>query len=106
MSRRTNHQLSRLPALPVPTADLTSMRAGRRSLLVAGGASLALAGLSRPALAQSAPLKMQVALTFVAMGRFAAFYLAKERGYYRDAGLDVTIRAAGSAALGFQMLST
>lgn len=80
----------------------------RRAILARAGSLLAAGAcgalVHTPAFAKTT--KINVALTFLATGRFGAFYLAKKRGYYRDAGLDVTITAAGGAALGFQMLST
>lgn len=66
-------------------------------------AATALAGLSRPALAQPAPaaglLPLKFSLDFRVTSQTSPFFLALARGYYREEGLDVTIdTGAGSVA--------
>src|SRR5450432_1230651 len=39
--------------------------------------------------------KVTVQLKWVADAQFAGYYVAKDKGYYKDAGLDVTIKAGG-----------
>ena len=39
------------------------------------------------------PVKLQ--LQWVAQAQFAGYYVAKDKGFYKDAGLDVTIKAGG-----------
>lgn len=79
---------------------------GRRSLLKAGlaGGTLALAGPLAVARA-AGPVKIRLALGFQATGRFSPFYVALERGYYRDAGLDVEITPTNGNALAYQLLA-
>ncbi len=50
-------------------------------------------GLS--ALAAQAQDKMTVQLKWVTQAQFAGYYVAKEKGFYKDVGLDVTIKAGG-----------
>ena len=58
--------------------------------LVAAGVAM-LAGLS----AAQAQDKVTVQLKWVADAQFAGYYVAKDKGFYKDAGLDVTIKAGG-----------
>src|SRR5438309_10121478 len=39
--------------------------------------------------------KVTIQLKWVAQAQFAGYFVAKEKGFYRDAGLDVTINAGG-----------
>lgn len=68
------------------------------SLLI-GVALLAVATVAAPASAQpsaepsaKAPTQLTVGLGYIPHVQFAQFYLAKQAGYYRDAGLDVTFQ--------------
>ena len=36
-----------------------------------------------------------IQLKWVAQAQFAGYFVAKEKGFYKDAGLDVTIKAGG-----------
>jgi NitT/TauT family transport system substrate-binding protein len=60
-----------------------------RKLLLA--AALALAGMASARAAD--PFTIQ--LKWVADAQFAGYYVAQAKGYYKDAGLDVTIKAGG-----------
>ena len=42
-----------------------------------------------------APAKVTLQLQWVAQGQFAGYYAAVDQGYYKDAGLDVTIKEGG-----------
>jgi NitT/TauT family transport system substrate-binding protein len=42
-----------------------------------------------------APAKVSLQLQWVAQGQFAGYYAAVDKGYYKDAGLDVTIKEGG-----------
>ena len=42
-----------------------------------------------------APAKVSLQLQWVAQGQFAGYYAAVDQGYYKDAGLDVTIKEGG-----------
>jgi len=59
-------------------------------VLVAGAALLAL-GVGTA----QAQEKVTLQLKWVADAQFAGYYVAKDKGYYKDAGLDVTIKAGG-----------
>src|SRR5260370_41963086 len=71
----------------------------RRNLLKAAAATgLAAPALSRAAAAQT-PLKVTLTLSWVAEGASAYPYVAKSKGYWSEAGLDVDIiRGYGSVA--------
>lgn len=70
------------------TSHTTSVRTTRRKLMQAGGATLALAALGAPALvrAQGSP-KIRIGYWPIAAG--LPFYAAIEKGYFKEAGLDV-----------------
>ena len=55
---------------------------------------VAMLGLSLATAAQAAD-KVTLQLKWVAQAQFAGYYVAKDKGYYKDAGLDVTINAGG-----------
>ena len=52
---------------------------------------VAVALLSAPASAQRKDVKMM--LDWVMQGTHAPFYVAQEKGYYKEAGLNVTVEA-------------
>ena len=58
-------------------------------LAALGAATLGLSGAARAADAVTLQLK------WVADAQFAGYYVAKDRGFYKDAGLDVTIKPGG-----------
>jgi NitT/TauT family transport system substrate-binding protein len=62
----------------------------KKILALAAGATI---GLSL-ATAQAADT-VTVQLKWVAQAQFAGYFVAKEKGFYKDAGLDVTIKAGG-----------
>jgi NitT/TauT family transport system substrate-binding protein len=64
------------------------MNWGSIRVLLAG--ALSLAGL--PAIAAD---KFTIQLKWVTQAQFAGYYVAKDKGYYKDAGLDVTIKPGG-----------
>src|SRR5579862_4219453 len=45
--------------------------------------------------AQAADNKVTLQLKWVTQAQFAGYYVAKDKGFYKDAGLDVTIKAGG-----------
>jgi NitT/TauT family transport system substrate-binding protein len=57
-------------------------------------AMLGLACLGAVATAQAAD-KVTLQLKWVTQAQFGGFYVAKDKGYYKDAGLDVTIKPGG-----------
>ena len=64
--------------------------------------------LAAPVLAraQSRPLKrVTLAIHYLPRGDYAPYYLARERGYYADRGLDLVIQHVVGNALAFQALS-
>ncbi len=73
-------------------------RLGRRGLLAAAAAGMLARGLAMPALAQ-ARTRVRMVLNWRWQGPQGLFFLAEERGYFRDAGLDVMLdQGDGSAA--------
>ncbi len=73
-------------------------------------AKFALLGLAGLAALAAAPAQAQTPITFSldfrALGRHAAWYLALDRGYYKRAGLDVTIIASQGTAQAIQSLES
>src|SRR4029079_17912522 len=62
----------------------------RKLPILAGAAVLALSSLS----AQAAD-KLPLQLKWVTQAQFAGYYVAKDKGFYKDENLDVTIKAGG-----------
>ncbi|MBO0661470.1 ABC transporter substrate-binding protein [Jiella sp. MQZ9-1] len=58
------------------------------------GAAILLAAASFAGSASAAD-KLTLQLKWVTQGQFAGYYVAKEKGYYKDADLDVTIKPGG-----------
>lgn len=50
--------------------------------------------------------KVVLRLKWINQAQFAGFYIAKEKGYYKEAGLDVDIRPGGSDFPSVQMVSS
>jgi NitT/TauT family transport system substrate-binding protein len=67
---------------------------------VAAAAGLALAGSSQG----QGLTKVTLQSKWVVQAQFAGFYVAKEKGYYRQAGLDVTIKPGGPDILPEQVV--
>jgi NitT/TauT family transport system substrate-binding protein len=63
-------------------------------LLVASLASLAACGTSTPNAAQE-KIKVRMQLKWVPQAQFMGFYVAAEKGYYADEGLDVELLPGG-----------
>jgi NitT/TauT family transport system substrate-binding protein len=61
-----------------------------RSALLAGALAL---GFTTAALAQAD--KVTIQLKWVTQAQFAGYYVAKDKGFYKEAGLDVTIKPGG-----------
>jgi NitT/TauT family transport system substrate-binding protein len=80
----------------------------RRKLLRYGGALALTAGgsLAAPAIVARAQSLKPVTLTFqwFASGAYAGYFLAKERGFYAERGLDVTFKHVMGNALALQQL--
>ena len=71
---------------------------GRRAMLAAGGAMLAAPAFVPMALAQ-ARTRIKLVLNWRWQGPQGLFFLAEERGYFREAGIDIAIdQGDGSAA--------
>lgn len=73
----------------------------RRSLLAAAAGTLAL-----PALARAQAPRVTLRLKWLPNAQFAGFYLAQDRGYYREAGLDLTINPGGPNLLTENLIAT
>lgn len=74
-----------------------------------GSASSATATASSAASTDAGSQKLKkvvVRLKWINQAQFAGFYMAKEKGYYKDAGLDVDIRPGGSDFPSVQMVSS
>jgi NitT/TauT family transport system substrate-binding protein len=66
------------------------------ALVVAGGAVAAVGASASPSTHHSAKLtKLTFQLKWVTQAQFAGYYAAQAKGYYKKAGLDVTIRVGG-----------
>src|SRR5437868_8118384 len=63
----------------------------RKTFAIAAGLLLG-ACLASPALAAD---KVTIQLKWVTQAQFAGYYVAAAKGYYKDAGLDVTIKPGG-----------
>jgi NitT/TauT family transport system substrate-binding protein len=63
----------------------------KKVLMLASGVAL---GALLATAAQAAD-KVTIQLKWVTQAQFAGYYVAKDKGYYKDAGLDVTINAGG-----------
>jgi NitT/TauT family transport system substrate-binding protein len=68
-----------------------------QSALIIGSLLLGAMTATAPALAQTLT-KVRVVLNFAADGGAAGFYHALERGYFRDAGLDVDLEPSKGSA--------
>ena len=60
--------------------------------VILAGAALAAAAIARPAFAADS---VTLQLKWVADAQFAGYYVAKDKGFYDDANLDVTIKPGG-----------
>src|SRR5690242_17116531 len=93
----------------------------RSAMVVIGSAGLAVASLPTlaiPVQAAPAPTQVTLQLKWVTQAQFAGYYCAQAKGYYRDAGLEVTIKpgapeitpaqevASGNAEFGVSWLSS
>ena len=58
-------------------------------------ALLAATAIACGATAASAQDKLTLQLKWVTQAQFAGYYVAKDKGFYKDAGLDVTVKAGG-----------
>src|SRR5215203_3671934 len=56
---------------------------------------LAAGALSLGAISAQAADKVTLQLKWVTQAQFAGYYVAKEKGYYKEAGLDVEIKPGG-----------
>jgi len=73
----------------------------RRQFLRRAGAALAAAPLARPAVAQTKVRDVTMRLDWVFQGPNAGFMVAHEKGFYKEAGLNVEIgpgKGSGSTA--------
>jgi len=78
----------------------------RRILIKAMGAAASAGTLPRLAQAHNAAIRIDLALGFLAFGRWAPVYHALEQGWYAAQGLDVQVKPLGGNTLAFQMLAT
>ena len=69
---------------------------GALVLAIAGGTwAAAGAGASSAKTSKAASTKVTLQLKWVTQAQFAGYYAAKEKGYYKQAGLDVKIKVGG-----------
>jgi NitT/TauT family transport system substrate-binding protein len=92
MSRRT---LCAIAATAVAALALTAC-----STTPAGG------GGSSPSGAPGAPTKVTLQLQWFTQGQFAGYFAAADQGYYKEQGLDVTIKEGGVDIVPQQVLAT
>jgi len=78
------------------------MRFNRRTL-IAAGAALVSASFFGPAHADKKPA---IEFLYSPYADYAPFFIAKERGYFDDQGVDVTLTAKGGTAETIQMLAS
>ena len=82
----------------------------RRTWTIAAGVGLAVAvavagGLVAAGSSQGQGLtKVTLQSKWVVQAQFAGYYVAKDKGYYRQAGLDVTIKPGGPDILPEQVV--
>ncbi len=74
------------------------------ALLVLVAVALGLSGAATPTRAQDLK-KVTVQLKWVAQAQFAGYYVALEKGFYKDMGLDVTIKPGGPDITPLQVLA-
>src|SRR6204780_2601295 len=68
------------------------------------GMLIAAAALSAASVAHAAD-KVTLQLKWVTQAQFAGYYVAKDKGFYKDAGLDVTIKPGGPDVAPEQVLA-
>src|SRR4051812_32756427 len=100
---------TRCPATGSP-ARIYRDSPGRNSMLRVGSllkiAALLTASICFAADAQAQTTPVTFSLDFRALGRHAAWYVALEKGYYKDAGLDVTIIPSQGTAQAIQSVES
>ena len=69
-------------------------------------ATLGLTSLSVLAQASAAPVKASLRLKWLPQAQFAGFYYAQAKGYYKDAGIDLTINPGGPNLLTENLVAT
>jgi NitT/TauT family transport system substrate-binding protein len=89
----------------VEASTVSSARIRLPALLLGAAIMVALPGLPVHAQAPSPAFKpITLALDFIVLGRFAPWYVALGKNYYREAGLDVTIVPSQGTAQAVQAL--
>jgi NitT/TauT family transport system substrate-binding protein len=79
----------------------------RRSAIIALTAALAVVSPAKFDRAAADPLtKASLRLKWLPQAQFAGYYLALEKGYYRDAGIDLTINPGGPNLLTENLIAT
>src|SRR4051794_530345 len=69
-------------------------------------AALLIAGLGLPVESHAQSTPVTFSLDFRALGRHAAWYVALEKGYYKNVGLDVTIIPSQGTAQAIQSVES
>jgi NitT/TauT family transport system substrate-binding protein len=90
------------------------MKGSRRALTIATVAMLVLAACNSTAspaggsggAAGGTPTKVRFQLQWVAQAQFAGYYAALDQGYYKDAGLDVSLLLGGPNVNNVQVVAT
>jgi NitT/TauT family transport system substrate-binding protein len=85
------------------------MKGSRRALTIATAAMLLLAACSSSPAASGGggtPTKVRFQLQWVAQAQFAGYYAALDQGYYKDAGLDVSLLLGGPNINNVQVVAT
>ena len=89
------------------------MKGSRRALTIASVAMLVVAACSSTASpaggsggAAGTPTKVRFQLQWVAQAQFAGYYAAIDQGYYKDAGLDVSVLLGGPNVNNVQVVAT
>jgi NitT/TauT family transport system substrate-binding protein len=77
---------------PSASSASASVASATASASSSGASAPASAPASGPPSASGVPTKLTVGLGYIPSVQFAQFYLADQAGYYRDAGLEVTLQ--------------
>src|SRR5882757_10290245 len=89
------------------TPGVPTMLSRRDALTFVAAAALTATSLAKPVPAAAEALtKASLRLKWLPQAQFAGYYLALDKGYYRDGGLDLTINPGGPNLLTENLVAT